>query len=98
RNRSDGNGTCAGGLPRTFELAYGGNRTLPIPFEASAGELAEALQDLPTTMATVTRSTEDELSPLWLVTFKGESNGECSNGAGEAERVHPWPIFEADHE
>lgn len=27
-----------GDLPQTFELAYGGERTLPIPFEASAGE------------------------------------------------------------
>lgn len=27
-----------GGLSQTFELAYGGERTLPIPFGASAGK------------------------------------------------------------
>ncbi|CAN0209714.1 unnamed protein product, partial [Ectocarpus sp. 12 AP-2014] len=100
RNESEGNGTCVGALPQTFELAYGGERTLPIPFGASAGELAEALKALRTPMATVARSSEDVLSPLWLVTFDGDSNSnKCSNGAGEeAERVHPCPTFEGDHE
>ncbi|CBJ28494.1 hypothetical protein Esi_0107_0035 [Ectocarpus siliculosus] len=98
-NGSDGNGTCVGDLPQTFELAYGGERTLPIPFGASAGKVAEALQGLRAPSATVTRSPVDELSPLWLVTFHGDSMGKCSNGPGEeAERVHPCPTFEGDHE
>ncbi|CBJ28503.1 conserved unknown protein [Ectocarpus siliculosus] len=97
-NGSNGNGTCVGDLPLTFELAYGGERTLPIPFEASAGEVAEALKALRTPTATVSRSNGDELSPLWLVTFNGDTNSKCFNGpGGEAERAHPCPTFEGDH-
>ncbi|CAN0043367.1 unnamed protein product, partial [Ectocarpus sp. 4 AP-2014] len=97
-NGSEENGTCVGALPHTFELAYRGERTLPIPFGASAGEVAEALQGLPTPVGTVTMSSEDDLSPIWLVTFNGDTNSKFSNGAVEgAEHVHLCPTFEGDH-
>ncbi|CAM9224930.1 unnamed protein product [Ectocarpus sp. 6 AP-2014] len=103
-NGSDGNGTCVGDLPQTFELACPSpsKRALRLPplcYIRDLGEVAEALQGLRAPSATVTRSPADELSPLWLVTFHGDSKGKCSNGPGEeAERVHPCPTFEGDHE
>ncbi|CAB1118564.1 unnamed protein product [Ectocarpus sp. CCAP 1310/34] len=85
-------------LPLSFSKESS-ERLPPLCFFRDLGEVAEALQGLPTAVGTVTRSSGDDLSPLWLVTFDGDSSSKCSNGAREeAERVHPCPTFEGDHE